>query len=68
MQGRPDGPNFSYYSGTQTIQKELKQAQKELDLFTTFKYIVTGITGEGERVAIESISEGSGPSEGQIHI
>jgi uncharacterized protein len=67
MQGRPDGPDLTYYSGTQSINEELKQAQKVLNLFTTFKYTITGITGEGERVAIESISEGKGPAEGQIY-
>lgn len=67
MQGRPDGTEFKYYTRTQSIKKELEQAKNVLNLFTTFKYTITGITAEGERVAIESISEGKGPSENQIY-
>lgn len=67
MQGRPNGPELKYYSGTQTIKDELENAKKVLNLFTTFKYTITGVTAEGERVAIESVCEGMGPKENQIY-
>lgn len=65
MQGRPDGPDFAPYADTLSIHDQIQEVQKTLTLFDTWRYTVTGVTAEGERVAIESVSEGEGPGEGK---
>ncbi|KAH7066304.1 hypothetical protein BKA63DRAFT_159711 [Paraphoma chrysanthemicola] len=58
VHGRPDKVP---YAGTRPAGEQLNNASALLGQFDSFTFQVTGITAEGERVAIEAVSDGKGP-------
>lgn len=58
VQGRPDKVA---YAGTQLAADQINNVSAMLGQFETFTFKVTGITAEGERVAVEAVSDGKGP-------
>lgn len=56
--GRPDKVP---YAGTLPAEEQVNNVSAMLGQFDSFTFQVTGVTAEGQRVAVEAVTDGQGP-------